>query len=81
MKNPEVGSPPGAGLEEDEDADYPERLQQEFRGRRFVREEVRLLDFEGAEFILVGAVKNPERAYSPSRRSLETNAMPVFSAR
>ena len=63
VKNPEAGSPPGAGLNENQEADYPERLQREFRGRRFAREDVRLLDYEGAEFILVGARKDPERAY------------------
>jgi hypothetical protein len=63
VKNPEKGQSPGAGLRESEKADYPERLQREFHGRRFEREDVRMLDFPGAEFIMVGARTNPEQAY------------------
>jgi hypothetical protein len=60
IKNPEVGQP-GSGRQAK--ADYPQTLQEEFRGRRFAREDVRLLDYEGAEFILVGARRDPEEAY------------------
>lgn len=63
VKNPEAGQPRAAGLREADKADYPDRLQKEFRGRRFESEDVRLLDYEGAEFILVGARTDPERAY------------------
>jgi len=64
VKNPETGSPPGAGLPEREEAHYPESLEQEFRGRRFASEDPHLLDYEGAEFVLVGARTDPERAYA-----------------
>lgn len=37
--------------------------QLEFRGRRFAREDVPLLDYQGAEFVLVGARREPEQAY------------------
>jgi hypothetical protein len=63
VKNPEKGGPAGAGLRESKKADYPEKLQKEFRGRRFAREDVRMLDFPGAEFLMVGARTDPERAY------------------
>ncbi|MBB2971407.1 hypothetical protein [Mesorhizobium sp. RMAD-H1] len=63
VKNPEKGSPANAGLRKQDQADYPDKLQKEFRGRRFDREDVELLDFEGAEFLLVGARTNPEAAY------------------
>lgn len=63
VKNPEKPSPARTGLGERQEADFPERLQREFRGRRFASEDVRLLDFEGAEFILVGARTDAERAY------------------
>lgn len=63
VKNPEKPSPPGAGLGEKEEADYPDRLQREFHGRRFAQEDIRLLDVEGAEFILIGARRDPEDAY------------------
>jgi hypothetical protein len=55
IKNPEASSPPGAGLPEKDEADYPKSIQKEFRGRRFAADDIRLLDYEGAEFVLVGA--------------------------
>ena len=66
VKNPEKGSPPNVGLREEDEAHYPKRLQEEFRDRRFGREDPRLLDYEGAEIVLVGARKNPEKAYGVS---------------
>jgi hypothetical protein len=63
VKNPKAGLSRGAGLPQAEQADFPEELQREFRGRRFAAEDMRLLDVEGAEFILVGAHEDPERAY------------------
>ncbi len=63
IKNPEKPAPPGVGLREDEEAQYPRPLQREFRGRRFAIADPRLLDFKGAEFILIGAPTDPERAY------------------
>ena len=63
IRNPEADKPPNVGLREQDEADYPGKLQREFRGRRFATADTRLLDYEGAEFILIGAVGNPERAY------------------
>lgn len=63
IKNPETGSPPGTGLPDREEADYPNSLQKTFRGRRFAAEDPHLLDYEGAEFVLIGARTDPERAY------------------
>ena len=63
IKNPARPAPPGAGLREEEEAEYPRPLQEEFRGRRFATMDPRLLDYEGAEFILIGARSDPERAY------------------
>lgn len=61
VKNPERGAPPNVGLPKEEEAHYPKALQEEFRGRRFAAEDARLLDYEGAEFVLIGARLNPER--------------------
>lgn len=57
VKNPEKGSPRngGAGLGEERAADYPKTVQREFHGRRFAGEDPRLLDRQGAEFVLIGA--------------------------
>lgn len=63
IKNPEKPAPPGAGLPDRQEADYPKSLEKEFRGRRFATEDPRLLDYDGAEFVLVGARTDPERAY------------------
>lgn len=63
IKNPEAGSPPGAGLSEQDEAHYPKPLERQFRGRRFASEDPHLLDYEGAEFILIGARVDPESAY------------------
>ena len=63
IKNPEKGSPANAGIREEDQADYPKGLQERFRDRRFDREDVELLDYGGAEFVLVGARRDPERAY------------------
>ena len=61
IKNPESPSRPGVGLRDDQEAHYPKARQREFRGRRFATEDVGLLDFEGAEFVLVGARLDPEQ--------------------
>jgi hypothetical protein len=63
VKNPEKGQPANASLSEDTKADYPKTLQERFRGRRFDREDLDLLDHEGAEFVLVGTREDPKRAY------------------
>src|SRR5689334_18645665 len=63
IKNPEKPAPPGAGLPAKEEAHYPKSLQREFAGRRFATADPHLLDYEGAEFILIGARTDPERAY------------------
>jgi len=60
VKNPERGTPPGVGLREQDEADYPRQVQAEFHGRRFATEDVHLLDYEGAEFILIGARESAE---------------------
>lgn len=61
IKNPDAPSPPGVGLNDEQEAHYPKARRREFRGRRFATEDVGLLDFEGAEFVLVGARLNPEQ--------------------
>lgn len=55
VKNPEQGSPPGAGRPAEEKAEYPPDLQREFGNRRFAPADPRRLDYEGAEFVLIGA--------------------------
>ena len=40
IRNPEASSPAGASLPQTEKADYPDKLQEEFRARRFAHEDV-----------------------------------------
>lgn len=68
--------PATAGRGPEDKPDYPKGKQAEFRGRRFEREDPALLDFEGAEFVMVGARDNPEEQYGldlePEREELCT---------
>ena len=46
--------------------------RQTFRDRRFAREDLRLPDVDNAEFILIGARTDPERAYDLDLESAKT---------
>ena len=64
VANPEKrGGPRTAQLGEEQEAQYPKSLQKEFRGRKFATEDPRLLDYEGAQVIFIGARNDPEEAY------------------
>jgi hypothetical protein len=59
VKNPEVGSPFGAGLGEEQEVRFPRWLQEKFRGRRFcAADPPDFLDFEGTEFVLISAAED-----------------------
>ena len=61
IKNPEKGSPRDTGLDNAEKANYPEQAP-EGVPRPPVRDRgYRLLDYEGAQFILIGAGSNVKR--------------------
>jgi hypothetical protein len=56
VKNPEKSAPRAAGLDEEQKADYPKRLREVFRGRRFAdADPVDFLNKEGTEFVLISA--------------------------
>lgn len=62
VKNPEQGSPPGAGLSEGQQAKFPRRLQHVFGDRRFADlDPPDLLDIEGAEIVLTAATADVSR--------------------
>ena len=64
IANPEKrGGPRTAQLGDEQQAHYPKSLQKEFHGRRFATEDPRLLDYEGAQVIFIGARHDPEEAY------------------
>jgi hypothetical protein len=56
VKNPERPAPPGIGRAEEQQARFPKRLQQRFRGRRFAPvDPPDFLNYAGAELLLMGA--------------------------
>jgi hypothetical protein len=56
IRNPDIATPPGLGLPDEERPELPDRLQARFRGRRFVpADPPDFLDREGAECVLIGA--------------------------
>jgi hypothetical protein len=78
VRNPEAPAPPGAGLHQR--AQYPPELSERFRGRRFLAVETpELLDYEGAELVLIGARKDVEAelgiSLDPEHERLEEAAI------
>jgi hypothetical protein len=73
VKNPEAPTPPGVGLPEEQEAEFPERTQEQFHGRRSMPAGPQLLDHEGAELILIGAdedvLASSASSYTPNARS------------
>ena len=62
VRNPDSPAPPGTGLPSRERADYPKRLLDLFRGRRFASlSPPDVLNYEGAEIILIGAAEDAGR--------------------
>ncbi|HKI02553.1 MAG TPA: hypothetical protein VKK31_11275 [Thermoanaerobaculia bacterium] len=60
VKNPQAGSPPSVGLDEERKAEFPEELQESFGSRRFIALGTpEFLDYEGAELLLMGSDEGP----------------------
>lgn len=56
VKNPELPSPEGSGQDESRRARFPKKLQERFRGRRFIQiAPPEFLNHEGAELLLIGS--------------------------
>lgn len=61
VKNPEAGSPDGAGLDDDRQADLPGELRDRFEGRRWIAvDPSAFLDHEGVELLFIGAEEEAE---------------------
>ena len=59
VRNPEAPAPPGAGLTPRERAEFPREFLDRFGGRRFIPlDPPSLLDYEGAEIVLIGAAED-----------------------
>src|SRR4051812_30593955 len=62
VRNPDAPAPPGAGLPEHRRAQYPPELRERFAGRRFIpADPPALLDYPGAELVLIGAAEDASR--------------------
>jgi hypothetical protein len=77
IKNPEQPAPPATGLPERDRVELPPRLQARFDGRRFSPvDQPELLDYEGAEIVLIGAGEDVSEelgvALNPQHETLET---------
>ncbi len=60
VKNPTKPSPPGAGLADEQKAEYPQKLMEVFGDRRFAdADPPELLDYAGVELMLIGAEEKP----------------------
>ena len=69
VKNPQAGSPPRAGLPDEQQADYPGDLQERFDGRAWIGPDpTDLLDHEGTELLLIGARPDAEPGTEDVRR-------------
>jgi hypothetical protein len=61
VRNPRAPAPAGTGLSPRQRADYPPELLERFGERRFTPlDDPRLLDYEGAEIVLIGAAEDVE---------------------
>jgi hypothetical protein len=62
VRNPDAPAPPGAGLPEHRRAQYPPELRERFGERRFIPvNPPKLLDYPGAEVVLIGAAEDASR--------------------
>ncbi|MFO0890048.1 MAG: hypothetical protein U0790_13025 [Isosphaeraceae bacterium] len=63
IKNPEVPSPEGIGLDDDRKAAFPEELQERFGSRKWIgADPPAFLDYEGTEFLLIAGDERVEEA-------------------
>jgi hypothetical protein len=58
IKNPETLTPPGVGLSGTQEVHYPRSLQEKFEGKRWLPPTPQLLDYEGAELLLISAAED-----------------------
>lgn len=77
VKNPQVDSPPGTGLDSSQAAKYPRELQEMFEERRFMAlEDPEFLEFEGTQLLLVAVdkseIKDLEIELKPQKETVET---------
>jgi hypothetical protein len=84
IKNPNASTPRGAGLENDQKAELPQRLQDLFKGRRFINADPpELLDYKGVEILLISTDESLGELgidLEAEDRAAEKDAAEVFKA-
>jgi hypothetical protein len=73
VKNPEAGSPPSAGLDEERKAEFPPELQERFGGRRFLPLTPEFLEYEGTELLVMGSEEDPGVELEPEHETEDTS--------
>ncbi len=75
VRNPDAPAPRGAGLPEHRRAQYPPALRERFGSRRFIpANPPELLDYPGAELVLIGAAEDASPAPDLIRREAPAGA-------
>lgn len=77
VKNPTKPNAEHPGLQEEKKPELPHNVQEEFHGHKFIPvEDVKLLNFEGAEILLIGAAKDHDvtEELGKSAQSMEKTA-------
>jgi len=82
VKNPTASAPRGVGLENDQKPELPKKLQEHFKGRRFIdAEPVELLDHVGIEILLISTDESvQELGLDLDAEATEKDAEQVFKA-
>jgi len=72
VKNPEISSPPQAGLGKNKKAQLPEHLLQSFRGRRFISiTSAEYLNYENCELLFIATTEDILRDLGDSGHELK----------
>src|SRR5262249_22830651 len=55
VKNPQASRPPGIGLDDEQKAEFPDKLMERFGARKWIAADPpEFLNYEGAEIVLIG---------------------------
>lgn len=84
VKNPNSSTPRGVGLESDQKAELPKKLQEHFKGRRFINADPpELLNYEGVELLLISTDESLQELgidVDAQRQAADKDAESVFKA-
>lgn len=77
VKNPKQPTPKGVGLDEAQEAEYPQVLQQKFDTRRFISQDLpEFLDYPGTQILFISAAQDYAKELGiklqPEKETLDT---------